>query len=232
MDQPRGDIWPDADGFFAGPGYRLAWRGSQRAMLAGDIEGHVSLDGLADTPGLAALGPGEGVVGEATACDDDRHFTVARDGAVVASDWQGRRCCFMVWASVPVWREVELVAVHSLEDVTTAAPVLARAAGVDSTAPFPVRIEAKLVEGSFHILDRCGDKPHSPAEHERAKVHFELGAEPVTIIAFVAPAHQGVFVPPHTPVHAHVIARGGAVSGHLEAAEFSSLRAFVPAAGD
>jgi hypothetical protein len=138
----------------------------------------------------------------------------------------------MVWASVTAWREVGLVGVRSLADLTTAARVLADAIGVDQTAPFPVRLEATLVAGSFHILDRCGDKPHSPAEHDRAKVHFELGAEEVTIIAFVAPAHRGVFVPPHSPLHAHVIARGGAVSGHLEAAEFSTVRAFVPAVVD
>jgi hypothetical protein len=95
----------------------------------------------------------------------------------------------------------------------------------------PFRIAGQAVTGTFHVLDKRDGLPHTPARHEAAKVRFPLAGEPVDIVGFSSAHHQGIFVPVDSTLHAHAVARGGRLAGHLDALHLASgWRLALPAA--
>jgi hypothetical protein len=208
------------------------WRGAQREMLAGRIGSVVALDRVVGAD-VSAVGPGADVSGEVTViAGRDTFSRVASDGEITVAPCLGQHAAFLVWARVGAWREARLKRpLATLAELGERFEEIAAAAGAARDEPFVVRIEARLAHGSFHVLDRCPDAPeHSPEEHERAKVRFVLGDEPASIVVFMSRSHGGVFIPQGSSLHAHVVARGGRVAGHLDPASFASALLLVPQA--
>jgi acetolactate decarboxylase len=226
--RPRVAPAPTAAG---GPGVR--WVGAQRAVLAGDITGHVDLATLSTLPDLYGLGPLEGVRGEVSIFKGAPSIArIVNDAVVTTASWH-ERACFLVWAQVPAWHERTLdAAVPGLDALEREAVAFARAQKLDLSAPFPFRVAGLATRAVLHVLDKRDGLPHTPERHEQAKIRCELEDTGLELIGFHSTRHHGVFTPKESNLHVHARTANGRVSGHLEAIRLSAgARIGVPGAG-
>jgi len=214
-----------------GPGVR--WDGTQRAVLGGDLRGHVALETLSSVPHLYALGPLEELRGEVSIFGSVLSISrIERDAVVTGASW-GARACFLVWAQVPVWSERSTdVAPAGLEGLEGEVVALARDRGLDPERPLPFRVRATAVDATFHVLDKRDGLPHNPERHEQAKVRRTLEHATVELVGFYSRQHRGIFTPRESNVHVHLRTEDGRISGHLETIRLApGARIGVPAAG-
>jgi len=214
-----------------GPGVR--WHGAQRAVLGGDLRGHVELETLSSVPYLYALGPLEELRGEVSIFASELSIArIERDGVTTSESWSGR-ACFLVWAQVPAWSERAPVVVPAgLDDIEREVVAIARATGLDPERPLPFRVRATAVDATFHVLDKRDGLPHNPERHEQAKVRRTLQHAPIELVGFYSRRHRGIFTPGESNVHIHLRTEDGRISGHLEAVRLApGAQIAVPAAG-
>ncbi len=202
------------------PAWAVRWVGAQRDVLAGDISGKIDLGTLAALPHLYALGPREGLQGEVTVFDGRPSVARVVEGRIEIDRSFDHHACFLVFATVATWEETVLAGpicgVPVLEDI-----VVEAAAGSRVGAPLPFRVTGRANRVAFHVLDKRDGLAHSPALHERAKIHFALEGEAVEIIGFFSSRHHGIFTPKDANVHLHVRTIDDRMSGHLEEVELA-----------
>jgi hypothetical protein len=203
---------------FEGPGYTMSWAGAQRRVFAGDLTPQADLRHLGPGTDLQALGPLAGLRGEVTVIDGIPHIATVSDGTVRVERSFAHQACFLVQGRVPRWTWTPVPErLAAWRDLASVLGDAVRAAGIDPEAPVPFRITGHAVTATFHVLDKRDGQPHDAARHEAAKVRFPLADEPVDIVGFSSVRHQGIFVPVDSTVHAHLVARDGRASGHVDA---------------
>jgi acetolactate decarboxylase len=199
-----------------GAGTGVRWAGALRAVLAGDLASHVSLERLAGLAHLYAVGPVAGLRGEITVVDGRPHVSRVEDGRIVVDRSFRHEAAFLVWAQVARWHDLEipdsLVDGRHLEDF-----VMERSRpGMAVEAPFAFMVTGLAARVSLHILDRRDDRPHSRERHEEIKVPFAIERRAVDVVGFCSQRHAGIFVPAGRRTHMHVCSRDGSVSGHVD----------------
>lgn len=139
------------------------------------------------------------------------------DGAVATStDFKGG-AAFLVYAQVRDWQSVEIPAdLEGSQELELFIRRAAADAGVDVSRPFPFLISGTPELVKFHVVDKKDDLPHSPEEHERIKVPFELGDTMVEIVGFYSETHQGIFTHHDSNVHMHVRTLDNRTAGHVD----------------
>lgn len=199
----------------------MRWVGAQRDVLAGDVSGQIDLGTLADLPHLYALGPREDLQGEVTVFDGLPSVARVVDGRIEVDRSFGHRACFLVFATVAAWDEAVLAEPvrggSALEDAVVKAVI-----GSGAGEPFAFRITGQAERAAFHVLHKRDGLPHTPALHERAKVHFTIEREAVEIIGFFSSRHRGIFTPRDANLHMHVRTVDDRVSGHVEDVELAA----------
>ena len=197
----------------------MKWVGEMRKVMRdGDLSGNVKLDALAKWPHLYALGPLEGLRGEVTIFDGKSSVaTVAGGKASVSEKFEGK-ACFLVYAQVPEWREIELPAkgLAKAADLEAHIQVAARKAEIDTDKPFPFLLRGKVAKATLHIVNKTDDGPFTPKDHDRIKVPFEVEDREVEILGFYSEKHAGVFTHHDSNVHMHLKTADGKLSGHVD----------------
>ena len=210
----------------------VRWVGEQRAVLAGDVRGHVALECLSSLPHLYGLGPLEGLRGEVSIFGDAPSLAHVEQGRVVTASGWNARSCFLVWAQVPQWSNHTMASVASLDAVEGEARRLAAEEGPGETAPFPFKILGLAEEITFHVLDKRDGPGHSPERHELAKARWTLERTPVELVGFHSRQHRGIFTPKESNIHVHMRTEDGRISGHVETIRLSAgARISVPSRG-
>jgi len=205
----------------AGPAWAVRWIGAQRDVLAGDVSGAIDLATLAHLPHLYALGPREGLVGEVTVFDGRPSVSRVVDGGMEIDASFDHRACFLAFAIVATWDEVALV--HPIDSVAMLeARLLETALARGATAPFPIRVTGIAEHLELHVLDKLDGLRHTPALHERAKVHFTVERSAVEVIGFWSRWHRAIFTPGDSDLHMHVRTLDDRTSGHLETIELAA----------
>jgi acetolactate decarboxylase len=197
----------------------VKWIGEMRKVMRdGDLSGQVKLEALAKWPHLYALGPLEGLRGEITILDGKAAIaTVADRKASVGEKFEGK-ACFLVYAQVPEWREVELPAKGLDKAAYLESGILriARKAEIDADKPFPFLLRGRVVKAKWHIVNKTDDAPFSPKDHDKIKVPFEIEDREVEILGFYSEKHAGIFTHHDSNVHMHLKTADGKLSGHVD----------------
>jgi acetolactate decarboxylase len=202
--------------------YQVEWKGLLRDTHAGDVSGKVSLAELPRSPRLYAVGPVAGLGGEITVVDGRLHLARVEHGAVKTStDYQGQ-ASFLVWATVPAWREAVRLgtAASSQADLEKLVEAKARSAGMDPDSPFPFLLRGTVKKVDYHVLkptEARGGHAASPG-HADSALNLKAIGERVTIIGFYSKSHEGVFTHHGSYAHLHVLLPNGD-SGHVDELE-------------
>ncbi len=195
----------------------VRWVGAQRDVLTGDLRPRVRLHSLMGLSHLYALGPLAGLRGEISILDGVPAVACVRDGADVTEPRVDVDAAFLVYAQIAAWDERPIPdAVHGAAELDAVLSRAARTRGIDLARPVAFLIRSEGASARFHVLDRRGDAPHGPCEHERVKVRFRVSETPIEVLGFRSDRHAGVFIPAGETVHMHLRTLDGRRSGHLE----------------
>ena len=91
-----------------GAGTGVRWAGALRAVLAGDVASHVSLERLAGLAHLYAVGPVAGLRGEITVVDGRPYVSQVEDGRIVVDPTFRHEAAFLVWAQIARWYDLDI----------------------------------------------------------------------------------------------------------------------------
>lgn len=220
----------------SGPGtsspFNVQWQGAQKAVLDGDIRGHVDLEPLAELSSLYGLGPLEKAGGEVTILDSKPFVArVQEDGSLDVENSFSNRACFLVYSQVPSWQRISLPEdIIDEKTLERELPALAEQYGIDPEVPFPFLLKGQPDRVVFHVLNKTDHETHSPELHEKAKAKYTIEDTGIEIIGFYSRSHKGIFTPGHSSIHLHLKSEDDSLSGHVDALTFpQGIDLFLPA---
>ena len=193
-----------------------------KMMHQGDLSAKASLRDFAGNKGAYGLGALEDLGGEVliwdgqvmTSIPDGSGGMKVEKGAVA----EARSATLLVSTVLERWQEVELTASIAFKDLDAEIERLAREAGIDTDKPFPFRLEGKMDELQWHVID--GSKiPEGAQGHEAhiaTAVRGDLNGQAAQILGFFSKHHHAVFTHHDTNTHAHVLAQEPEVVGHVD----------------
>jgi len=208
-----------------GPGYDVRFVGTQRNTIAnGRIEALIGMRSLANTPHLYAIGPIEQLRGEVTVINSRPSLSrVGPNRSIEVSESFETGAPFLVWAEVPAWRTLQIPAeVRSFTDLEAFVPRAAETAALDPQRPLPFLVHGRQDLIEFHILNRVGDEPYSPAKLKEIQVPFDVAGAEAIIVGFYSPSHRGIFTPADSPMHIHFQTMKNDASGHIHGLEIGA----------
>jgi acetolactate decarboxylase len=208
----------------------IEYIGAQRDIfITGKAASVISLESLANRPGLFAVGPIEGLDGEITIFDSKPYITQVRGSDFVMDNSFKHGAFFLVWTEQTRWQDILIPEkVKGYVDLQQFVKVQAQAAGIDVTKPFPFLLAGTPVEIKWHInVDRTEGKPITKELFMKSKQPFVTKNEPVDIIGFYAEHHAGVFLPSSNPafmegtgiqnsIHIHLVSKTSKAAGHID----------------
>lgn len=198
--------------------------GSLPDVLAGRAEPKVFLAGLPSGPGVVAIGSLSGLRGEIAIVrgarwlaypDSERGMTLKSGSSVPES------AGFLVLADVPRWKDQSFDGAVPFVRLAGEIERRARAAGIDTTQPFPI-----IIDGSFSVIDL--DVPNGPALGSEQPSEARLRATAVkasipsgegTIVGFFAAQGGERIVPAGERMRLHIVLPAAALAGHLDAVQ-------------
>jgi acetolactate decarboxylase len=208
----------------------IEYIGAQKDIFkTGKATSVISLESLANRPGLFAVGPIDGLDGEITIFDSKPYITQVRGSDFVMDNTFKHGAFFLVWTEQTRWQDVPIPEkVKGYVDLQQFVKVQAQAAGIDVTKPFPFLLAGTPVEIKWHInVDRTEGRPITKELFYKSKQPFITRNEPVDIIGFYAEHHAGVFLPSSNPefmegtgvqnaIHIHLVSKTGKTAGHID----------------
>ncbi|HXX53241.1 MAG TPA: acetolactate decarboxylase, partial [Thermodesulfovibrionales bacterium] len=189
----------------------------------------ISLESLANRPGLFAVGPVDCLDGEITIFDSKPYVTKVRGNDLTMDHSYHYGAFFLVWTEQTKWQDVPVpTTVKGYVDLQKFVKEQAQAEGIDVTKPFPFLLSGTPVEIRWHVnVDRTDGKPITKELFAKSKQPFVTKNTPVDIVGFYAEHHAGVFLPSSNPefmegtgvqnaIHIHHISKTGKAAGHID----------------
>jgi acetolactate decarboxylase len=197
-------------------------------MREGQSQPRVGLDEATRQPHAFAVGAMAGLEGEVTILDGAVWITRVVSGQPSASGPNpvpGDRATLLTLAHVPEWRSITLPEGAGGEELEAMIARYSREGGLDTTKPFPFRIEGELSTLDMHVIN--GFCPHSEGEATTANQPWTFtGAPParVSIVGFYATGSEGEMTHHGTAIHAHAVVPtdAGRITGHVDALAVSA----------
>ena len=208
----------------------IEYIGAQKDIFkTGKASSVISLESLANRPGLFAVGPIDGLDGEITIFDSKPYITQVRGSDFVMDNTFKHGAFFLVWTEQTKWQDVRVPAtIKGYVDLQQFVKAQAQTAGIDVTKPFPFLLAGTPVEIKWHInVDRTKGNPITKELFQKSKQPFVTKNEPVDIIGFYAEHHAGVFLPSSNPafmegtgvqnaIHIHLVSKTSKAAGHID----------------
>lgn len=208
----------------------IEYAGAQRDIFkTGKAASVISLESLANRPGLYAVGPIDGLDGEITIFDSKPYITKMRGSDYIVDQTFRHGAFFLVWSEETKWRDVPVPnTLKGYVDLQRFVKAQAQAAGIDVAKPFPFLLSGTPVEIKWHInVDRTEGKPITKELFAKSKEPFVTKNEPVDIIGFYSDHHAGVFLTQFAPaikegsgtenaIHIHLVSRASKAAGHID----------------
>jgi len=198
--------------------------GSIADLTAGRTEPRVFLAGLPAGPGVVAIGSLSGLRGEIAIVrgarwvsypDSERGMTLKSGTNVPES------AGFLALADVPRWRDQSFDGAVPFVRLASEIERRARAAGIDTTKPFPI-----IIDGSFSVIDlnvtngaALGSEQPSETRLRATAVKASIPSAEGTIVGFFAAQGGAQIVPAGQSMHLHVVLPASALAGHLDSAQ-------------
>ncbi len=118
---------------------------------------------------------------------------------------EDRDIAFLAYVNVKKWTTMKLP-----EDITTFAQLesalaeLAKSAGINSTAPFPFILHAKIDALKWFIVDGMGNgKPDHLSSFLRSRYISGLNDIEIEAVGFYSDKHKGIMSAPDSGIHIH-----------------------------
>jgi acetolactate decarboxylase len=208
----------------------IEYIGTQKDIFkTGKATSVISLESLANRPGLFAVGPIEGLDGEITIFDSKPYITKVRGKDYIVDNTLKHGAFFLVWTEQTKWQDITVPAtVKGYVDLQQFVKTQAQSEGIDVTKPFPFLLSGTPVEIKWHInVDRTEGKPITNELFVKSKEPFVTKNEPVDIVGFYAEHHAGVFLPSSNPkfmegtgvqnaIHIHLVSKTSKAAGHID----------------
>ena len=194
------------------------WGALHAIMAEGKSDATVALADVVPGPHTWALGALSGLRGEVLVLDD-RALASYPDGGKVALDQDAgdEKATLLVAARVDGWTRVPVTADIPAAELDARIAELAAAAGVDTTKPFPFRVEGRLLRLSWHVLD--GSQLPPTATHDE-RMHAALRGSAASAegsaLGFYSTQHGGVFTHMGRRTHVHAWLRAEGIMGHCD----------------
>jgi hypothetical protein len=183
----------------------------------------VFLSGLPSGPGVVAIGSLSGLRGEIAIVrgarwlsypDSERGMTLKSGSNVPES------AGFLALADVPRWSDQSFNGAVPFVRLASEIERRARAAGIDTTQPFPI-----IIDGSFSVIElnvtngaALGSEQPSETRLRATAVKASIPSAEGTIVGFFAAKDERI-VPAGQRVHLHIVLPGAALAGHLDSAQ-------------
>jgi acetolactate decarboxylase len=202
--------------FAAATTYDVRWQGSLQVVHGGDVSGKVSLQQFKGKKNLYAVGPVAELDGEITVIAGKIYIARVKHGELTTESDFSTSASFLVWSEVAAWQApVPLGAkIENHAQFEKQIEALASKAGIDTSNPFPFKLEGVFERVDYHVL--------VPKTHQQAQAGHSDGAKKVSlrmadaeIVGFFSKNHQGVFTHKGSVAHLHVVERNGN-SGHVD----------------
>lgn len=191
----------------------------RQIMHEGRTDAAVRVADVVPGPHAFALGALSELRGEVTVIDDVVWTAYPRDDgtAEVRTGAVDEGAALLVVAAVPSWREVVVADDIAADALDAEIERLASTAGVDTSAPFPVRVSGPLVDLRWHVVDGRKLQPGSShAEHARTAVSGVEANVDGELLGFFSKAHAGVFTHHGSNTHFHVVLAARPLTGHVD----------------
>ena len=200
----------------------------RRMFTAQDIRPNVDLAQIDKSPHLFALGPIAGLKGEITVSDGQVFVSQMRGAKPIVAIDPLVKAVFLVYASVPAWRPMEIPTnVLTERDLATFVGGQMR---TNTRSAFLVKGTA--LTARYHIQNYEGKaKDLTHEAHDAAKVFYEISEAPVELVGFFTnrEGDGGSFVHMGQTTHIHVITDDRKQMGHLESIKLApGARLWLP----
>ncbi len=207
----------------AGPGgpFGVAVYGAFKRMVhMQDYGPRVQLKQVMHGGATEAVGAAAGLRGEITAIDGKLLLTYGRPCPTCGAPGEDR-ATLLATARVKAWLPaVALPSDLKGTDLDNFIIARARAAGLDVTKPFPVRMKGTLVDVKMHVIigPNASFKGHGSGHHMADQEDITAASIEGEVVGFYAPeAQQGTITHPGEPFHFHWVDMGRTRTTHLDA---------------
>jgi acetolactate decarboxylase len=176
----------------------------------------VLLQQFKDKKNLYAVGPVAELDGEITAIAGKIYIARVKDGKVITDSDLSTSASFLVWSEVGAWQPpVPLGArIEDPAQLERQIEALARKAGIDTSNPFPFKVEGVFEWIEYHVLVPITHQ-QTQAGHSDAEKKLSSKMADAEIVGFFSKNHEGVFTHKGSLAHLHVVERNGN-SGHVD----------------
>ena len=190
----------------------LSWKGTLRAVHAGDGSPNLELASLEPREHLYAVGPLAHFGGEITILDGAPHLARVERGALATSHDLAGAASFLVWARVARWTPPAALAPaggRSLDEIVEAAATRAR---VDTSRPFPFLLTGTFDAVDLHVLAPGPDEAVPRRARRCVRPAAPPRRHPGDRPRLLLPEPRGRLHAPRQP-HAPPLRRGGRTIG-------------------
>jgi len=213
----------------------VEFAGSQKNIFAtGKAERVMSLQELAGTKNLFAIGPVEGLDGEITIFNSQPYISQVRGNDYDVHNSFDYGAIFLVWSAQAEWRDIAIPeTVKGYLELQDFVKAQAQAAGFDTGKTFAFQLVGTPTEIKWHInVDRTGGQPITDELFKKSKAGYVMKNEPVDIIGFYSEKHPGEFISKYAPavtpesgrqnaIHIHAVSKAGKATGHIDDLTFA-----------
>lgn len=195
----------------------------REVMREGKTQSRVRLSDAIAKPHAFAVGALEGLAGEVTIIDGEVWVSrVASDGTLSITGPEavdGDAATLMSISYVAKWNATRIESACAGNELELLIEEFARSVGIDTTKPFPFKIEGELKSLNLHVINGYCPIASDPATQARKpwrNPDFENAN--VTIVGFYAPNAVAVMTHHGTAIHAHALgdADGTQIMGHID----------------
>lgn len=192
-------------------------------MMKGDLNAYANLDTLPKM-NLYALGPIEGLKGEAVILNGEIYSSQKIDNRIINGKGKVSKMAMLVYSYVENWEAFVVSAkVSNYTELEALISQTAKQNGYDITMPFAFKIEAKPQSVNYHIIDWKTGVNHTMENHKQFAFSGKSQNSNATFLGFYSDHHHSVFTHHTTNMHVHVLDEKSKNVGHLDDIKVNSM---------
>ncbi len=195
--------------------------GALRAMFhQGQTQSMVNLAGLNKHPNLYAVGALADLAGEVTAYDGQLYLSYPKGetGRSIAPTSTVEGATLLVTATASDWISVTTTRSIPFAQLDQQIGALAESVGMDLEQRFPFRMEGRVDDLQYHIIDgsKLKEGGTSHQDHLAASIQVQAGSVDAKIIGFYSKHDERVFTHMGSTTHVHCILERPLATGHVD----------------
>lgn len=185
-------------------------------MMKGNLNAYADLDTI-QKKNLYALGPIEGLKGEAVILDGEIYSSQKINNQIINGKDKASKMAMLVYSYVENWEAfVVNTSVSNYAELETLVSQTAKQNGYDISIPFAFKIEATPQSVNYHIIDWKKGINHTMENHKQFAYLGKSKNSSSIFLGFYSDHHHSVFTHHTTNMHVHVLDEKSKIVGHLD----------------